>query len=1716
MFIVFPSIVLSGSVDVQWSNTNFQKITVNGTEFSNNGKDLDLYLNSGLSATIKVPGNNHASFNNEHFILKSEFTQSDDHNSVDMNFKIRNTCRYSGSFDLYYLINYTFDGRIPVAKFHSYYKGILFKDSATGNMINFIANNVTGMFFSDRENSYFNSRIDKIQELINKSQFFYFGWEFSNVQPNEELSLGFTIDDGSSLDPSPIVRLAEPIQDYYAPGNNVPIKIQVQGAKAGQVIETYVESDEDRYSSRTPKNTFTVSEDQKSTTFTFTMRSSYIGNSYFKIYAMCNNTLISNVISGTVLFAYPPSFNLTETPKSIYYPNSVLRLKGQISDDTTVRICYNINNDTKTEVCSKTQYNAYNKNLNEIFNIGTNINEGNNSFYIYAKDDQDVNSPAAKFGFQFVNKITPKILNLTGIHENHYYAFHEYIDLNLTVQTNAGDMLSVYYYYDQQDPKYVDQFSSEGQTEYSFRVLPIPEPNSWYHKLKVFVTNQDNVSSTEIVQDIRVEKQDIFIQTNTLEEYYAPGAQVTIEGYFQDFKSGHKISVYYNYDRYYDVEIPNVVATMNESCISDIISFTIPFKNSSGYQNIEIYGRDKQENDKSESTRLRILTNIKPELRHVDDIEASYSINSFITVTFTVWDDMGCYLGYIFDDGQRYELDENLRTEGEKTYTMQIPTEGKGLTVGQKHKLTILIVDNYNLTSNNISFEFNYDSRNAPSIYVEKSKQNPYYLHFRHDIFFNITSNDKDNGNNVTVYAVTDYNEPIVCWEYTSNAENQSIVYALPNPHSAGNHWVAFYASDQTNASSEKTNLTFYINRDISIDFNKTGNYILPRTVNPEHEFTLTGVCYDFDVGQPISIKFELFKGYFSDNAVYTYDCGSFIPNDHCTATFSFNLVIPELNDDYQYKFTAIQGTLSGYTSQTLIRISREPSLYDLVPIDEEYTKGESITISGKVYDENQAEIYYYFDDNTYAASKLITVNTNNKTVPFTAVIKTTDFSWYLPTGPHILNIYAQDSIGTKCEVHNFTFIYDDELAPNLTVNKYDESKKQYRKNDEITFNISANDLNYGDPIFIYLKVNTNENIELFNLTSTRVVQTMNYTYNVGSTPGHQKLSFIAKNNNQSVSNQITFELDVLAIPRLFITTQFEKRYDLNKEIAVKGYAEDFKVGSAVDFYYKLNNNEEKHLDNKLIVNENSKTDEFTFSIQLPNEKQLNNITFYAKHDEQQDQSELFTFFTSNLPKIIAWNDFKDKYSLDEKITLNLETSNTDQNEYKLSYKFDDEDEIKLDQSFTDSKINLEISIPESLTNSKHRLTLFVYDENNFKSEPESKEFDYKKDNRSPEISVQIVYPMQSYVQNEIIKFKVQSKDFNNGNTVKIHLKEGDNDQVIHEYTSNGDIFEKFEYNYTIIKEIGIIDLIFVAIDNEDASSEQNVTIKIRKIPELTITSELKSYYSPNEDLIIKGYVTDYKQTNILSLRYQKDDYSATELLNNIKITDKLRSDEFSTTIRLPSKIGIHNFFLSVIDDEQKSSKLVKLTLRIHVKPEINLLNFSKNQTEIKMNVKVEIHQPVSVYYSFDNDEKLRLTSIEESKEVELKIPLKSDLTNDYHSVHVVLIDEYNLSSEVVNHSFFYSIQKPEKTPLPSPIANNTSGGNSNENSEEGDDNSKHGFFNTPFGKYGLWIILVAGIIIICIVIFFVVKAIIRKKDRESESEFSGYREDLNKTNVDV
>ncbi|EAY02598.1 hypothetical protein TVAG_254990 [Trichomonas vaginalis G3] len=214
--------------------------------------------------------------------------------------------------------------------------------------------------------------------------------------------------------------------------------------------------------------------------------------------------------------------------------------------------------------------------------------------------------------------------------------------------------------------------------------------------------------------------------------------------------------------------------------------------------------------------------------------------------------------------------------------------------------------------------------------------------------------------------------------------------------------------------------------------------------------------------------------------------------------------------------------------------------------------------------------------------------------------------------------------------------------------------------------------------------------------------------------------------------------------------------------------------------------------------------------------------------------------------------------------------------------------------------------------------------------------------------------------------------------------------------------------------------------------------------PDITITTPNNQEFKKNDgrSFNLEGTITDEDKDGTIRIYYQIDEG---EINNIINITlDQTASETFDINITFPSDLSesnSHTIKVWATDETGKSSATARLNFSYTFNnPIINITNDIKNSYTKNTDDNITINGTVSnlngkgridIYYMFDNETKINITSITvtnstENYEFNFTAHIPSDFNeSNNHAIKIWANDYLNKTSEIITRNFSYVYNDP-------------------------------------------------------------------------------------------
>lgn len=743
-----------------------------------------------------------------------------------------------------------------------------------------------------------------------------------------------------------------------------------------------------------------------------------------------------------------------------------------------------------------------------------------------------------------------------------------------------------------------------------------------------------------------------------------------------------------------------------------------------------------------------------------------------------------------------------------------------------------------------------------------------------------------------------------------------------------------------------------------------------------------------------------------------------------------FDVELPNKMQDH-YLIMWVENELSHVIcpyNENYIIVSIKPTMNVTNEISTKIYKHQFIEVDVEVYDDTDVYVYYAFDD---MPEKRI----SNKIQSFyeieSRILQIEVLENSLTVGSHVLHIFCRDEFGKKSDVIDYNVEYFDNRNPPTL--KVDYKLKSYTygffENIDVKFNVT--DTSPNDEITLYMRLNFDKYVEVHKFTSTGEPYVFPYTIQNPLQDGFHTVSLIAMNQDNISSKVVLFEFEVRRYPGVELTKNLKVNYKTDEAITVSGYAVDYDPYTYLDVYYKLDNNEKVRTD-RLIVQSNFKTEEFSITLDPPSDVNIHTVTVWLeKLDGKQVFSVTGNFIVNSKPEISMITPLNDIYYNNDHISLDFNA--TDNTVAKICYNFDGNSQkclvnegifYKKQKSY-----HFQIKTDNSYLNpGPHVFNLYAIDEFGEKSNVFAHEFNFEISD-APDLLIDSIYRNDVYNFYENITVKGRARDRNTGDKIKIFYRFNFTEYVeFAEVVGDGE-WQEFSGSIRVPQNNASYFITIHAQDNNGARSvETRHDFKVQFKPCIKLLNSIQNSYLPGDNVTIQGFAGDFEEGKVLKLYYQlkeKDSIRKIEtvteqLIGEYSVLSNMTTGLFSFNIDIPETVTPQSFKIWAKYEDKVVASLDKGYSVINIRPRMKILNKVKqdyyNRGFIDLDVSIWDNTRIQLWYCIDGGREINLTEMIESNGVEQEVSVQIELPPHYyefgpHRLFIFVRDEHGAES---------------------------------------------------------------------------------------------------------
>ncbi|EAY01577.1 hypothetical protein TVAG_025750 [Trichomonas vaginalis G3] len=503
--------------------------------------------------------------------------------------------------------------------------------------------------------------------------------------------------------------------------------------------------------------------------------------------------------------------------------------------------------------------------------------------------------------------------------------------------------------------------------------------------------------------------------------------------------------------------------------------------------------------------------------------------------------------------------------------------------------------------------------------------------------------------------------------------------------------------------------------------------------------------------------------------------------------------------------------------------------------------------------------------------------------------------------------------------------------------------------------------------------------------------------------------------------------------------------------------------GHVLDLYYKLNEEDEQSKTDFAGETENS----IHLTISAPGYNQNVNklvIRLYDTESNLYSRPKTVTFSTTDgydstdptnsKPEIVeAPASINPNYDVGQNIEIAIKVK--DEKKFRMCYKFDSRNETVLETEYpstsTPTPLNLQITIPSTLSPGQHTISIYAKDESGQDSDPKTYTFNINAD-QTPVIGTLTVNP-ESQEQYGFVTVSGTVSVEATGKTIKLKVifTTGESSDVtVLEDKSTGQP-QNFEITFTNpYGEVGAHTARVHAETDPTYSAEKEFSYSVRATPPdprdpILIVEQVKSKYGNDEQISIKVKIQADANFNIYyNLGGEDTKITQTEIQKQWN-----PPYEHNYDLTLPEDIVLGSKVLTIYvqdNNEKRATKRFEIEIIQAQKPYIRKCTSPKYNVfqEEKVEITCEIMHPrvgqtTRVLYEVDGDERdigtLILNDGWETFKGEFQVPF----IDGAKTFKIFAIDEADkrYSPYVLNFMVYENEQNvPTRTPTPEPDPN--------------------------------------------------------------------------------
>lgn len=1333
------------------------------------------------------------------------------------------------------------------------------------------------------------------------------------------------------------------------------------------------------------------------------------------IYAEDDNSKRSESVRYVTTVNVPPRIENIEDLKPIYYSNGYIEFNATVFDDSKSKIVYKFDQGKEVEIDEYIDISGKTMPIRKQIKIPDNMNVGQHSITFFLRDIYKVESNSITKNFEFAEGHVP-ILNVKITNQKQFYKFHEEITFNGSIQDfDDNDHSYVYYELDNNGENIpVADFPSTGEIHNFTYSLKTPTTNG-DHVIIFKARDESGAEAGEQKFIFKVQRTPQVIFTSKFDSQYLPNSTIFFSGYLVDFDPDSSVQLYYriNSGIVYYATLP--LKTF-ENYTSEYFEFNATLPTSVGRQYLYVWA-DNGAGIVTRTETISLITNKPPNIVEWKKIKDSYSISEFIEFEGFVGDDSSCWLYYYFDNGKHKKLNEKLTIKDDAFPLLkQIPIED--VDIGH-HNITVYFKDEYGSNSNEITYEFDFKDKHAPEIVLNALPKRGDYK-FYESITFSGSVRDLDEGDTVMVGFKIGSSQLKIIYDSESDGKWHDFSYSMRVPQGDADYVIRVVAVDQTGAKSEELNLKFRVSQKPVVNILSK----FEKSYSPGENVSVSCNLLDFNSNSTVFLYYSLDgdgKNFVSEVTMF---------ENMTSPVIDFDVELPNKMQDH-YLIMWVENELSHVIcpyNENYIIVSIKPTMNVTNEISTKIYKHQFIEVDVEVYDDTDVYVYYAFDD---MPEKRI----SNKIQSFyeieSRILQIEVLENSLTVGSHVLHIFCRDEFGKKSDVIDYNVEYFDNRNPPTL--KVDYKLKSYTygffENIDVKFNVT--DTNPNDEITLYMRFNFDKYLEVHKFTSTGEPYVFPYTIQNPLQDGFHTVSLVAINQDNISSKVVLFEFEVRRYPGVELTKNLKVNYKTDEAITVSGYAVDYDPYTYLDVYYKLDNNEKIRTD-RLIVQSNFKTEEFSITLDPPSDVNIHTVTVWLeKLDGKQVFSITGNFIVNSKPEISMITPLNDIYYNNDHISLDFNA--TDNTVAKICYNFDGNSQkclvnegifYKKQKSY-----HFQIKTDNSYLNpGPHVFNLYAIDEFGEKSNVFTHEFNFEISD-APDLLIDSIYRSDVYNFYENITVKGRARDRNTGDKIKIFYRFNFTEYVeIAEVVGDGE-WQEFSGSIRVPQNNASYFITIHAQDNNGARSvETRHDFKVQFKPCIKLLNSIQNSYMPGDNVTIQGFAGDFEEGKVLKLYYQlkeKDSIRKVEtvteqLIGEYSVLSNMTTGLFSFNIDIPETVTPQSFKIWAKYEDKVVASLDKGYSVINIRPRMKILNKVKqdyyNRGFIDLDVSIWDNTRVQLWYCIDGGREINLTEMIESNGVEQEVSVQIELPPHYyefgpHRLFIFVRDEHGAES---------------------------------------------------------------------------------------------------------